>query len=213
MADLSERCVARWTDDDPLLSDVESDWFLQTSFETRKTCKSFSVNRPMKRPPAPASNGSTGVVSASRRRWSIDRSLGLTPSSVALARCLNRIRLKRLLGKGGFGSVYIGVTLGRIVAVKKFHRNIKHERLTDSFLAECSALHLEHPNIVQVLATSASSSERGEAGSDHVGGPFDRQVLQKIKHPIIVMEYAGQRNLLTVINDYREKIDFKRRLR
>ena len=62
----------------------------------------------------------------------------------------------------------------------------------ESFRAECNVLNLKHQNIVQVLAAS-------------IGDPTQEAV--------IVMEFAGDCNLLHVINDPKQVLDLPRRLK
>ena len=77
-----------------------------------------------------------------------------------------QVRLKRKLGTGGFGSVYLGVYRDRTVAVKRLHRSTKHSMASlQSFRAECNVVHLKHPNIVRVLAASAGALPRQLLGS------------------------------------------------
>lgn len=108
---------------------------------------------------------------------------------------IGKVRLKCLIGSGGFGSVYLGVFRDRIVAVKRLHRCAKNPRATvDSFRAECNALRLRHPNIVRVLA-----ARMGDAKTQ--------------QEAVLVMEYAGERNMQNIIDDQKQRLLFKRRAR
>ncbi|ESO03194.1 hypothetical protein HELRODRAFT_174094 [Helobdella robusta] len=204
-------------------SNIE-EWKLH-SIENRRSSKSFSMQ-----------HRSRKMVSDSRRlkekrRWSVDRSAGLAPNSV-LTSSVNKIHFKQLLGAGGFGSVYLGTASGQIVAVKQFHKNVKNARAKEeSFLAECRAAQLKHPNIVEVLAASPSQSLLCPPQKTIMGclspipqSPFlnglskDSFLLLNSSQPteqnsLIIMEYAGKKNLLTVINDPYEKISFNRKIR
>ena len=95
---------------------------------------------------------------------------------------ITNIRYGRLIGKGGFGSVYIA-KLDKVslpVAVKRLHSHIKNTAaIRESFQAECRLLEYSHPNIVRVLKV-VTGTPLGEA--------------------IIVMEYAGAHNLQHMIN-------------
>eukprot|EP00794_Sanderia_malayensis_P000136 gene136-748_t len=112
---------------------------------------------------------------------------------------LNKINVKslalgKLLGSGGFGSVYQGVYKGRKVAVKKLHVNRKNPHaVAESFIAEVSVVSLRHKNIVRVLAVSS--------------------VEASCRDIYIIMEYAGNRNLQNIIVDENERITDQRRKR
>jgi serine/threonine protein kinase len=89
----------------------------------------------------------------------------------------------RLLGRGGFGSVILGLWQGRRVAVKV----INQRKLCDG-VREANAVGLCHDN---VAATR---------------GIFET-VVDGAPSVLVVMEYVGQVNLLTVIGKFPEKID------
>ncbi|XP_068747994.1 serine/threonine-protein kinase mos-like [Montipora capricornis] len=104
----------------------------------------------------------------------------------------SELQLGRLLGSGGFGSVYEARFRGERLAVKKLHQGTKNPRAAqESFEAEGSILHFKHPNIVQTLAALT--------------------LWDNIQ--CIIMEYAGERNLRSVINDPFEKLDRIRRVK
>jgi len=106
-----------------------------------------------------------------------------------------KLEIGKLLGAGGFGSVFEGKCLGRKIALKKLHHNIKNPHaISESFQAEKAVITLRHRNIVKILATTNSSREL----------KAERLVL---------MEYAGQRNLLSIINDEDEKISHFQRIK
>lgn len=78
---------------------------------------------------------------------------------------------------------------GERLAVKKLHQGTKNERAAlESFEAESSILHFSHPNIVRTLA-----------------------VLTMMDARCIIMEYAGERNLQSIINDPFEELGSDRR--
>jgi len=155
-----------------------------------------------------------------------------------------QVRLKRKIGTGGFGSVYLGVYRDRTVAVKRLHRSVKNTLATmESFRAECNVVHLKHPNIVRVLAATAGGlprqllssgdSARCAPGPGVTAAAAARAALRcglpaaapsaaaaagggAMRHrddAVIVMEYAGERNLLSVINDRRQTLPYCRRVR
>ena len=98
--------------------------------------------------------------------------------------------MKRLLGAGGFGSVYMAVLNSKRVAVKKFHSKTKNERAkAESFNAELQAKTLRHPNIVRVFGTSSLENMR-----------------------CVIMEYTGDMNLQQILNDSDQHLTLSRRL-
>ena len=113
--------------------------------------------------------------------------------------CLNKEDVKglsigKLLGSGGFGSVYEGCYKGRKVAVKKLHLNRKNPHaMRESFFAELSVVSLRHKNLVRVLAVSTFTA-----------------ALHDI---FIIMEYAGNKNLHHIIDCEKERMSDHRRER
>ena len=104
------------------------------------------------------------------------------------------IQTTRLLGSGGFGSVYEGKYRGRIAAIKKMHTNSKNPRaVLQSFQAETSIASFCHPHIVRTIAASC----------------LDHPLSQRI----IVMEFAGPRTLRNILDNEKEDIDETRRLK
>lgn len=107
-----------------------------------------------------------------------------------------KMQMGKLLGSGGFGSVFEGKCAGRKFAVKKLHHNQKNPyAIAESFHAERAVMSLKHRNIVRILATTIDAKKNLDA---------DRFVL---------MEYAGNRNLLTLLNDDQTRITRLNRLR
>ncbi|MFM7927349.1 MAG: protein kinase domain-containing protein, partial [Pirellula sp.] len=67
---------------------------------------------------------------------------------------VGRYAIKRLLGRGGFGEVYLGFDeqLQRDVAIKLTFGSIVGPKATRMFMAEARMLaELDHPNIVPVF--------------------------------------------------------------
>ncbi|EDO32016.1 predicted protein, partial [Nematostella vectensis] len=99
------------------------------------------------------------------------------------------LKVGKLLGSGGFGSVYEASYRGERMALKRLHKETKNERAArESFEAETSALNFAHPNIVRT---------------------FTLFTIQDTN--CVLMEYAGDRNLLNVIYDPSEALTNERR--
>ena len=98
-------------------------------------------------------------------------SVSTAPSPADAPTSFGRYRVERLLGKGGFGEVYLGHDdeLDRAVAIKVPRRELmaKQEDI-DSYLAEARILaSLDHPNIVPVFDVG-----RTDAGSCFIVSKF-----------------------------------------
>ena len=106
----------------------------------------------------------------------------------------NEFSLGRVLGAGGFGSVYLGTFKGETVAVKIMHKFTKNPAAQlESFKAELHVLRFKHPNIIKTLA--ATHLEQFDEGA------------------WVVMEYVSNVSLQTLINDPSESLDADRRLK
>ena len=115
----------------------------------------------------------------------------MTKKELAQSLKISELNLGRVLGSGGFGTVYESYFRGERLAVKKLHNGTKNERAAkESFEAETSVLNFHHPNIVQTLA-----------------------VMTYLDSRYVIMEYAGEKTLQTVINDISESMGLQRRVR
>ncbi|XP_044280215.1 proto-oncogene serine/threonine-protein kinase mos [Varanus komodoensis] len=86
------------------------------------------------------------------------------------------------LGSGGFGSVYKAIYHGATVAVKQVKKCSKNRLASrQSFWAELNVMHLDHNNVVRIVAASTCAP----ANQDSLG--------------TIIMEYVGNRTLHHVI--------------
>src|SRR4051794_30601371 len=77
-----------------------------------------------------------------------------TADSAALPQRIGRYRIEKLLGKGGFGLVYLAhdEQLQRLVAIKVPHRHrVSTAEDAEAYLTEARTVaNLDHPNIVPV---------------------------------------------------------------
>ncbi|XP_056612372.1 proto-oncogene serine/threonine-protein kinase mos [Triplophysa dalaica] len=88
------------------------------------------------------------------------------------------------IGSGGFGKVFKSKYFGKTVAVKKV-RCVKNKLASrQSFWAELNAAHLQHKNIVRVIAATTCAPAHLNT-KDNIG--------------TIIMEFAGTRNLQQII--------------
>lgn len=88
------------------------------------------------------------------------------------------------IGSGGFGKVFKSEYFGKTVAVKKV-RCVKNKLASrQSFWAELNAAHLQHKNIVRVIAATTCAPAHLNT-KDNIG--------------TIIMEFAGTRNLQQII--------------
>ncbi|XP_077970737.1 uncharacterized protein LOC144411622 [Styela clava] len=102
------------------------------------------------------------------------------------------------LGCGGFGQVFEGTYRGKKVAIKKMKSEFQHKKAVfENFVGELFSLRLSHPNLVRSLVLVQPPNSPMTPGSK--GQSF------------LVMEHAGTKNLLQIINDLAEEITVKRR--
>lgn len=110
---------------------------------------------------------------------------------------IKEVTINKLLGSGGFGSVYEATYKNQKVALKQLHTNCKNKKAAmQSFKAETrhEVLSLmDHPNIVKTLAVASASSLDDE--------------------PCFLMEYVSTKTLQHLLHDQDEKFDDFRRIR
>lgn len=96
------------------------------------------------------------------------------------------------VGSGGFGSVYRAEYRGDVVALKRVKKCTKNQLASrQSFWAELNAAHLQHRNIVRVLAATtcvpAEFADEGSLGTvlmEFVDGRNLQQVIYEIPEPL-----------------------------
>lgn len=135
----------------------------------------------------------------SKREFTRRRILSSTSEDNRKLKQLNKcdFTLGQLLGAGGFGSVYFGKhTSGKSVAVKVLNKPSASKNSAaqvESYRAELRTLSLRHQSIVMTFGVCPTASCEEEAW--------------------IVMEMAGSRTLLSVINSCRSFLTPTRRLK
>lgn len=109
--------------------------------------------------------------------------------------CLDDLVIGRILGSGGFGTVYKASYKGETVALKQLHTNTKNKKAAmQSFRSETrpEVLKFNHPNIVRTLYVSHAATIEDS--------------------PFLVMEYIENKTLQHMLDDSEEIIDDARRI-
>ncbi|KAK9664819.1 hypothetical protein RND81_14G070700 [Saponaria officinalis] len=84
----------------------------------------------------------------------------LQVSYSTLFKATDGFSLENTLGAGSFGSVFKGILMGKMVAVKVF--NLQHRGGSKSFLAECNALkNIRHRNLLGIITACSSIDFQG----------------------------------------------------
>jgi serine/threonine protein kinase len=155
----------------------------------------------------------------SRRQQSMDSAL--RPTGVASLpegeSC--RFRLKRLLGAGAFGRVYLCCRCAAVSPDDVAVKILRGRSVVDSLRSETNALNFDHENVTSFLAAGWVITR---PGTDDVTGEGDdvscesrrrRASSRTPKVAAVLMEFVDGRNLQTIIDDKSETIDFGRRAR
>lgn len=109
--------------------------------------------------------------------------------------CCPAIEFGRVLGSGGFGQVYEARCNGRKVAVKQLTLKSKLRNANapvESLRAESLLLEYNHRNLVEIMAVLNGDS---------------------VEQCLVIMEFAGERNLQTIIDDEHTPLPEQRRIR
>ncbi|XP_040994347.1 probable LRR receptor-like serine/threonine-protein kinase At3g47570 [Juglans microcarpa x Juglans regia] len=117
----------------------------------------------------------------------------------SLLKATNGFSSAKLVGVGGFGSVYKGILdeSGTIIAVKVF-MNLLRSGAFKSFLAECEALrNIRHRNLVKVLTVCSSIDYNGNDFKALVYEFMVNESLEEWLHPTAIEDevHQNQRNL------------------
>jgi serine/threonine protein kinase len=121
---------------------------------------------------------------------------GLTDVTVhddLIGRTIGSYRVDRLLGKGGMGSVYMGIhpVIGSRVAIKFLHPQFSHdEKIVDRFFNEARAVNvIGHDNILKILDLNVTDDQRHYFVMEFLHG---RPLQALIKHNVPVpLDVAG----------------------
>uniref|UniRef100_A0A0E0MHY8 Protein kinase domain-containing protein n=1 Tax=Oryza punctata TaxID=4537 RepID=A0A0E0MHY8_ORYPU len=108
-----------------------------------------------------------------------------------LAAATNNFADDREIGKGGFGTVYIGYLLsdGREVAIKRMHKDEMHGTMAKEFLAEVAILpSLRHEHIICLYGSCVLEHEKRQ-----LLPPFRK--IKMVEERLIVYEYTKNGSL------------------
>jgi len=104
-----------------------------------------------------------------------------------LGRSIGSYRVERLLGKGGMGSVYMGVHpgIGSRVAIKFLHPQFSHDdKIVDRFFNEARAVNvIGHDNILKILDLNVTEDHRHYFVMEFLHG---RPLQALLKHNVAV---------------------------
>ena len=110
-----------------------------------------------------------------------------------IGRTIGSYRVEKLLGKGGMGSVYMGVHpgIGSRVAIKFLHPQFSHdEKIVERFFNEARAVNvIGHDNILKILDLNVTDDQRHYFVMEFLHG---RPLQALLKHNVPVpLEVAG----------------------
>lgn len=106
----------------------------------------------------------------------------------------------QVLGRGGFGIVILASRGGKRIALKVVQRNPKRRNSIELALrGEKRAMALDHPHLIRTLGVV-----------DDIADPLADHTYQ---NALVFMEFAGSKNLLTVLEDPSEIVSSARRIK
>src|SRR4051812_8270166 len=118
---------------------------------------------------------------------------GTVLSDDLIGRTIGSYRVERLLGKGGMGSVYLGIhpVIGSRVAIKFLHPQFSHDdKIVDRFFNEARAVNvIGHDNILKILDLDVTDDHRHYFVMEFLHG---RPLQALLRHNVAVpLEVTG----------------------
>jgi len=126
------------------------------------------------------------------------------PSEI-LEKITDKFLTDRLIGEGGFGTVYKGVCRNWNVAVKRIKSSMKIDQKI--FLREVDSLmEVNHPNVVQFLGFCSHTVETQMKNPES-----KRYIFSQIRERLVCFEYITNGSLDTKITDEFRGLDWDKR--